>query len=70
VEAGREYQFRFKRKKQWLIDEKYPTVTNCFGSFNNVIITYEVEKEATSDIPENGTPIREKINKEFSVRTF
>jgi hypothetical protein len=44
VEPGREYQFRFKRKKQWLIDEKYPTVPNCFGSFNNVIITYEVEK--------------------------
>jgi allophanate hydrolase subunit 1 len=70
VEANHEYQFRFKRKMQWLIDEKYPTVPNCYNSFNNVIITYEVEKEATSDIPETGTPIREKINKEFAVRTF
>jgi hypothetical protein len=51
VEANKEYQFRFKRKKQWLIDEKYPTVPNSFNSFDNVILTYEIEKEATSDIP-------------------
>lgn len=58
VEAGKEYQFRFKRKKQWLIDEKYPTVPNCFQGYNNVIIAYEVEKEITSDnIPETGTPV-------------
>jgi allophanate hydrolase subunit 1 len=49
VEANKEYQFRFKRKKQWLIDENYPTILNCFGSLNNVIITYE--KEMMSDRP-------------------
>lgn len=34
------YEFKFKLGKQYLIDEKYPTVVNRFGTHNNRIITY------------------------------
>lgn len=34
------YEFKFKLGKQYLIDEKYPTVVNEFGTQNNRIITY------------------------------
>lgn len=34
------YEFKFRLGKQFLIDEKYPTVVNCFGTQNNRIITY------------------------------
>jgi hypothetical protein len=40
VEPDKEYEFKFKFKKQYLIDEKYPTIVNEFNSQNNVIITY------------------------------
>lgn len=34
------YEFKFKLGKQYLIDEKYPTVINKYGTQNNRIITY------------------------------
>jgi hypothetical protein len=34
------YEFKFKLGKQYLIDEKYPTVVNKYGTQNNRIITY------------------------------
>ena len=39
VEPNREYEFKFKLKKQFLIDEKYPTTINEFNTQNNIIIT-------------------------------
>lgn len=39
VEPNTEYEFKFKLKKQYLIDEKYPTTANEFNSQNNIIIT-------------------------------
>ena len=30
VEANKEYEFNFKLKKQYLIDDKYPTTSNPF----------------------------------------
>lgn len=54
-----------------MIDEKYPTIPNCFNSFNNVIITYEMEKENSIGVPETGTPVvQQKVSKEFSPRNF
>jgi hypothetical protein len=40
VEVDKEYEFKFRFKKQYLIDEKYPTAVNEFNTQNNVIITY------------------------------
>lgn len=39
VEANKEYEFNFKFKKQYLIDDKYPTTSNPFEGLNNIIIT-------------------------------
>ena len=38
--ANKNYEFKFKLGKQYLIDEKYPTVANEFGTLNNHIIVY------------------------------
>ena len=40
-----EYEFKFKLGKQFLVDEKYPTIANQYGSLNNRIITYSEEQQ-------------------------
>ena len=39
--ANRTFEFKFKHGNQFLVDERYPTILNSFGSLNNYIITYE-----------------------------
>lgn len=62
VEPEKEYEFKFRLQKQYLIDEKYPTAYNEFNTQNNVIITY---KESYN----NFTPIH-YTNPEFSCKSF
>lgn len=49
LEANHTYEFKFKHGSQYLIDEKYPTVVNAFGTLNNCIIVYE--RFITTDTP-------------------
>lgn len=49
LEANRTYEFKFKHGNQYIIDEKYPTMSNVFGSYNNYIIVYE--RYITTDTP-------------------
>ena len=55
LEPNRTYEFKFKHGSQYLVDEKYPTVPNNFGSLNNCIIVYE--RFITTDTP---TPTAKK----------
>ena len=34
------YEFKFKLRNQYMVDDKYPTVTNEFGTLNNRIFIY------------------------------
>lgn len=81
VEPNREYEFKFKLKKQFLIDEKYPTTLNEFSTQNNVIITAptyseEGEKEESAKKERTATPNLhlsahpKNIKKDFSCKSF
>ena len=41
LQANKTYEFKFKIGNQYLVDEKYPTVVNMYGTLNNYIIVYE-----------------------------
>ena len=55
LQADKTYEFKFKHGSQYIIDEKYPTVMNVFGTMNNFIIVYEkfisVETPNTKNAP-------------------
>jgi hypothetical protein len=64
LDSNRTYEFKFKHGNQYLIDEKYPTVSNTFGSLNNCIIVYE--KFITTDTP---TPSLKKRPSSLALNT-
>lgn len=80
IVPNHEYEFKFKLKKQFLIDEKYPTTLNEFNSQNNVIIaepTYDEgsnegsakkERTATPNVTLSAHP--KNIRKDFSCKSF
>lgn len=49
LKPNQTYEFKFKHGNQFLIDEKYPTINNNFGSLNNCVIVYE--KYISTDTP-------------------
>lgn len=55
LQVNKTYEFKFRHGSQYLIDEKYPTVMNTFGTLNNFIIVYEkfisVETPSTKNAP-------------------
>ena len=46
LRSNTSYEFKFKFGKQYIIDEKYPTIPNEYGTLNNHIIIYS-EKIST-----------------------
>lgn len=49
LKATNTYEFVFRHKQQYLVDEKYPTVANPFGTLNNFTIVYA--NKIRSDTP-------------------
>lgn len=68
------YEFIFKHKNQYFVDEKYPTVTNIFGTINNIIVIYS--KQITTNTPRKTesspvpAPPLENGEKEIKGRMF
>ena len=82
MEPNREYEFKFKLKKQFLVDDKYPSTTNEYNTQNNIIITTSQYSEdyddgASSDKKElTATPNKNLSNhyknfrKDYACKSF
>lgn len=64
-------------KKQYLVDDKYPTTSNPYDGLNNIIITeqnsYEEEKEGSggTNTPNHALSANFKpIRRDFSCKSF
>jgi hypothetical protein len=81
VEPNKEYEFKFKLKKQFLIDEKYPTTPNEFNTQNNIIIATtgysEEHEEGSAKKERTATPNNKNLSahyknvrRDFACKSF
>ena len=80
MEANKEYEFKFKLKKQFLVDEKYPTTINDFNTHNNIIVTTaqygEEHEEGSANKEKTATPNNnlsthyKNVRKDFACKSF
>ena len=71
----------FKLKKQFLVDEKYPTTNNDFNTHNNIIVTSAAQhpeeheecsagKEKTATPNNNLSTHFKNVRKDFACKSF